>query len=401
MKKLFLFFACSLIVLVIQKAFGQNVFPTPSGNVGIGTTAPQTKLQITEAIAGLTPNGSTVNNGFMITGNSTGGSLNMGIDGNGTFSPSFYSWIQSRHRDAPNYYNLALNPIGGNVGIGTATPLTKLQVMDGSGGGPPSTAFPNQGLLISGNSTGGSLNLGIDATSIFYSWIQSRNRDNNSTYSLALNPSGGSVGIGTTTPIAKLHVEGNTYVGTNQIQFLGASNGLNWIQSFGGSVFGNWQFKSSFDNIVLDAGFDAGNLRKIVFKVGGSDKMILIENGNVGIGTTAPDSKLAVNGIIHAKEVRVDLTGWPDYVFEPTYHLKPLAEIETYIKENKHLPEVPSAKEMEKNGVQLGEMNMLLLKKVEELTLWVIELKKENAEQIAKYEEQQKEIEMLKRKIKQ
>ena len=66
----------------------------------------------------------------------------------------------------------------------------------------------------------------------------------------------------------------------------------------------------------------------------------------------------------------------PDYVFEPTYDLKPLAEIETYIKENKHLPEVPSAKEMEKNGVQLGEMNMLLLKKIEELTLHIIEQNK-------------------------
>jgi len=76
--------------------------------------------------------------------------------------------------------------------------------------------------------------------------------------------------------------------------------------------------------------------------------------------------------------VQVALTNpGPDYVFEPTYNLKPLAEIETYIKENKHLPEVPSAKEMEKNGVQLGEMNMLLLKKVEELTLHLIEQNKE------------------------
>ena len=104
------------------------------------------------------------------------------------------------------------------------------------------------------------------------------------------------------------------------------------------------------------------------------------DGGNVGIGTTSPTQKLHVKGTVYSTEVKVDLaagTG-PDYVFESTYDLKPLAEIETYIKENKHLPEVPSAKEMEKNGVQLGEMNMLLLKKVEELTLHLIELKKEN-----------------------
>jgi hypothetical protein len=119
------------------------------------------------------------------------------------------------------------------------------------------------------------------------------------------------------------------------------------------------------------------------------------ENGSVGIGTTTPGSfKLAVEGKIGAREVQVTLQNpWPDYVFEPTYHLKPLAEIETYIKENKHLPEMPSAKEMEKNGVQLGEMNMLLLKKVEELTLWAIEqnkkmekIQKENTELKARVE---------------
>jgi hypothetical protein len=112
----------------------------------------------------------------------------------------------------------------------------------------------------------------------------------------------------------------------------------------------------------------------------GAVRLVVNSNGFVGIGTGSPDEALTVKGKIHTNEVKVDLLGAvaPDYVFEPTYDLKPLAEIETYIKENKHLPEVPSAKEMEQNGVQLGEMNMLLLKKVEELTLHLIELKKEN-----------------------
>ncbi|MCZ8216406.1 MAG: hypothetical protein O9262_09225 [Cyclobacteriaceae bacterium] len=108
------------------------------------------------------------------------------------------------------------------------------------------------------------------------------------------------------------------------------------------------------------------------------DAMTIDHHGNVGIGTN-PNQKLHVNGTVYSTEVKVDVnagTG-PDYVFEPTYQLSSLAEIENYIKANKHLPEVPSAKEMETNGINLSEMNMLLLKKVEELTLHLIEQKKE------------------------
>jgi hypothetical protein len=113
-------------------------------------------------------------------------------------------------------------------------------------------------------------------------------------------------------------------------------------------------------------------------------------SGDVGIGTTAQDAKLAVKGQVHAQEVKVDLSvPGPDYVFEKDYKLTSLEEIKNYIDQNKHLPEVPSAKELEKNGVLLGEMNMLLLKKIEELTLYVIELKKRD-------EAQQNEIEILK-----
>jgi len=108
------------------------------------------------------------------------------------------------------------------------------------------------------------------------------------------------------------------------------------------------------------------------------------QNGNVGIGITAPDAPLTVKGTIHTNEVRVDMDApiqGPDYVFEKDYDLLSLTELETYINQNKHLPEVPSAKEMETNGLNLKEMNLILLKKVEELTLHLIEMKKENAEQ--------------------
>ncbi|MCB0810418.1 MAG: hypothetical protein KDB96_14165, partial [Flavobacteriales bacterium] len=86
---------------------------------------------------------------------------------------------------------------------------------------------------------------------------------------------------------------------------------------------------------------------------------------------------------ITAKEVEVTLAGFPDYVFEPDYDLMTLEEVEAYIKKNGHLPNVPSAREVEENGLGLGEMNKILLEKVEELTLHLIEQQKRLDEQAA------------------
>ncbi|PVW16298.1 tail fiber protein [Marixanthomonas spongiae] len=120
-------------------------------------------------------------------------------------------------------------------------------------------------------------------------------------------------------------------------------------------------------------------------------------NGKIGIGTERPDELLTVKGKIHTQEVLVDLQGAvaPDYVFEqyftstsemmPNYKLITLPELEAYIKKHHHLPEIPSAETMQTEGMSLKEMNLLLLKKVEELTLYTLQ--------------QQKEIEKLKEKV--
>ncbi|MEX6688861.1 hypothetical protein QTN47_15240 [Danxiaibacter flavus] len=103
--------------------------------------------------------------------------------------------------------------------------------------------------------------------------------------------------------------------------------------------------------------------------------------GKVGIGTTSPTEKLSVNGTVLAKKVRVSQAAadWPDYVFDSSYELPSLVSVSSFVKENKHLPEMPSALTIEKDGHDLGEVQKLLLKKVEELTLYVIELEKKLA----------------------
>ena len=102
------------------------------------------------------------------------------------------------------------------------------------------------------------------------------------------------------------------------------------------------------------------------------ERMSIADNGNVGIGTLAPDAKLAVNGNIHTKEVKVDLVGWPDYVFDKDYELPSLKEVEAHIVENGHLQDIPSAQDVAENGIHLGEMNAKLLQKIEELMLYTI-----------------------------
>ena len=101
---------------------------------------------------------------------------------------------------------------------------------------------------------------------------------------------------------------------------------------------------------------------------------IYYENGNVGIGTTDPGEwKMAVNGKIRAKELKVEIANWPDYVFDRNYVLPTLIEVEKHIKDKGHLINVPSAGEIKANGLEVGAMNRLLLEKIEELTLYLLQ----------------------------
>lgn len=135
------------------------------------------------------------------------------------------------------------------------------------------------------------------------------------------------------------------------------------------------------------------------------------KNGNVGIGVENPTAKLHVAGKIlctgeievadintntinvnslNAKDIQMEMHGAADYVFEDSYNLKSLSEVENYVNEHKHLPGMPSAAEMDANGVSVSQMSNLLLEKVEELTLHMIQLEKENAALKARVSELEK-----------
>ncbi|WP_369012993.1 hypothetical protein [Flavobacterium anhuiense] len=135
-----------------------------------------------------------------------------------------------------------------------------------------------------------------------------------------------------------------------------------------------------------------GSVRALKFSVNGAERIRINSNGRVGIGTVNPTYMLDVIGTIRAREIKVDLNG-ADFVFENDYKLMPLNELEKFVKDNKHLPEVLPAKEMEKNGTDLGVLASKLLQKIEELTLYTIEQNK-------KIEKQNQELKMLKGKIK-
>jgi len=122
--------------------------------------------------------------------------------------------------------------------------------------------------------------------------------------------------------------------------------------------------------IYYRAAFGAGNWSNALYFAG---------NGNIGIGEPNPTNCLAVNGSIKAREVIVSPSDWSDFVFAPDYRRLPLAEVERYVQANGHLPGIPSAAQVAAGGINVGDMQARLLQKIEELTLELIDLRRENA----------------------
>ncbi|WP_285060238.1 hypothetical protein [Pedobacter ginsengisoli] len=154
---------------------------------------------------------------------------------------------------------------------------------------------------------------------------------------------------------------------------------------------------------AMDEPMQGTNTKQLVYKNKFKGTVTNLGNtfltGDVGIGTTNTQGhKLAVNGKIRAQEIKVELANWPDFVFSRSYKLPTLQETESHIKEKGHLPGIPSAAEVEKNGIELGDMNKKLLQKIEELTLYLIEKDKQLNEERKLNKEQDerlKKVELL------
>jgi hypothetical protein len=216
---------------------------------------------------------------------------------------------------------------------------------------------------------------------------------NDNIYALTILPNG-NVGIGTPTPFSKLDVTGEIRSTLNGIANIRMSCGnyssmlrndavsTYFLLTNNNDVNGGWNSLRPFriNNSTGDVAF-ADEKFQIAHSTG-----TIIAAGKIGIGLTDAATKLAaspadelltVNGTIHAKEVKVDLTGsLADYVFNSDYSLMPLHKVEAFVKTNKHLPEIPSAAEVKEKGLSMGEMQNKLLQKIEELTLYVIEQQK-------------------------
>lgn len=311
-------------------AFGQNCFTNASQSLAIGRYM-QTNASGAIALGSSTSQGPLVNginNSLMIGFNSTVATLFVGP------SPSYNS--------------------SGNVGIGTTAPTQKLDI-DG--------------------------NIRLRNNAIIGTWSNNSLTFNTNSSARMTIAADGNVGIGNNTnPQARLHIKAE---GTQDAGILLEASGT-------GKSAGIFFTKSAVNIGTLDKD------QPIAFFTAGTDlKMKITPEGNVGIGVASPLYKLHVagnakfdnqvvidagglfvNGEVKAKKFHASISPFPDFVFEPGYKLLSINEVESFINQNGHLPGVPNAAEVEQNGIELGEMNALLLQKIEELTLYIIALEK-------------------------
>ncbi len=222
----------------------------------------------------------------------------------------------------------------------------------------------------------------------------------------AIIKNNGYVGIGTMTPAHILHVHGNDSVGGSidnhdlrtrrtagisktakgdkLLPIGNISLGITQAQAYAAiQLTNNATGTDATDGLLFEMKDDDAviNLQEqgsISFRNSNNVSLFISKNNNVGIGTTNPNGyKLAVKGTAHILKLVVNTYDWGDYVFDEDYKLLDLNELEDYIKKYKHLPNIPSESEVKENGIDVAEMNKLLLQKIEELTLYVIELQKQ------------------------
>lgn len=274
-------------------------------------------------------------------------------------------------------------PATGNVGIGTTTPDANLELkssgttelhIDAGTSGHPVLQFEKGGVrkwgMIGEYPSAGRLS--------FYNYAQYLDQ-------MVLSQNG-SVGIGTVDPVAQLEIVGHSdgdrllYINETDSSPVGQVARIYRYNNVGGG--------GNASNALLTLSDHSTNVPLQIENHSGATIMTVMGSGAVGIGTATPTQKLEVNGTIRAKEVIVESSGWPDFVFEAGYPLRPLSEVAVYVAESGRLPDAPSAAEVDSQGLSLGDAQRLMMQKIEELTLYAIE-------QDERIEEQQKAIDEL------
>jgi len=255
--------------------------------------------------------------------------------------------------------------VNDNIGIGTKYPQAKLSVQ----ASPDGYANPLKAISIEGPNSPANSNsardLSWDFAAAGSTVIRIYRGSNWDTYLQFMTNNS----LGGNAPQVRMHISenGNVGVGTTnpQQKFVVSNNGAEGFELYlnqPSDVVGLQSYNRS-SNVYSKMQLDASQFSFMY--------------GNVGIGTTNPTNKLDVNGTVHSQEVKVDMLGWSDFVFKKEYKLPTLEEVEKHIAEKGHLENIPSEKEVLENGINLGEMNVKLLQKIEEMTLYLIEMKKD------------------------
>jgi len=370
---------CCLLLADLDLS-AQNIFPD-SGNAGIGTVTPTFPLHIrTSAVRGLQIDGTDPNWAGMYANalSATGKPYYAYYNAAGRFAWHYMKPTGEWALHLNGTDRLTVNSNG--LGVGTTNPGYRLHVASGS-----TKVFQIDasragltGMVINATNAVGIPSYGYATNGkearTFLTPEGNWNVYNGGAERLTVSGIG-NVGIGTTTPLYPLHIN----AGYRAVQVDG--NDPNWTgmyinnttatgQPFYGYQNGNgnwvWHYIKTNGDWALS--------------VGGDRLVVTNAQGNVLINKSTQTNtiyKLDVNGSVRANELVVNTSG-ADFVFEDKYKLRSLDEVESFIKANKHLPEVPSAKVMSEEGMKVAELNTTLLQKVEELTLYLIEMKKEN-----------------------
>lgn len=334
--------------------------------------------------------------GLQVSNPLSGSASSIYVDGSQVQALNYQPSLPSANPESPS--RLSINPFGGDVGIGigSESPGAKLhlrtpgeyalrldgvetvQTLNHTNG--KQYAYLRAWTTNPGNAAGYyGLELGVPPADAGGPAKHLMFATNYALRMVLLN--NGNVGIGATNPLAQLHVKAaNAYAlrleGAQTLQTFNHTDGKEyaylraWTTNPGNSA--------SYHGLELgvppaDAG---GPAKHLMFATNYALRMVILDNGNVGIGTNTPTQKLAVNGTVRAKELIVE-TGWADFVFAKNYRLRPLREVERFIQAHHHLPDIAPASEIQQQGMAVADATTKLMQKVEELTLYAIRQDKE------------------------